>query len=142
MMTSNKKVSPTVLKEHQHKVTGPRLAVLDILSKAKEPLTIKEILGKTKKGEVNQATAYRIVNALEKSGVIKRIEWQHGHAHYELTSQRDHHHLICLSCHRTEDVEHADADKMEAQVLRRSKSFSSIQKHSLEFFGLCKSCQK
>ena len=49
MMTSNKKVSPTVLKEHQHKVTGPRLAVLDILSKAKEPLTIKEILGKTKK---------------------------------------------------------------------------------------------
>ena len=57
MMSREKKVAPAVLKDHQHKVTGPRLAVLDVLSSAKEPLTIKEILGKTKKGEVNQATA-------------------------------------------------------------------------------------
>jgi len=141
-MPIKKQEAPGVLKNHQHKVTGPRLVVLSVLSAAKEPLTIKEILAKTGKGEVNQATVYRIVNALDKSGLIKRIEWQHGHAHYELSGQKDHHHLVCLSCHRTEDVEHKDAGEMEKKVLRRSKNFASIEKHSLEFFGLCKSCQK
>lgn len=134
--------APRILKENRHKVTGPRLAILRVLSKVKEPLTIKEILKNMDKNEANQATVYRVINTLEKSGVIKRIEWQHGHAHYELASQRDHHHLVCLSCHRTEDVEHKDAGEMEKNALRRSKNFASIEKHSLEFFGLCKSCQK
>lgn len=131
-----------ILKEKRYKITGPRLAVFEVLQKAKEPLTIQEILGQTKKNEVNQATVYRIVSAMEKIGLIKRIEWQHGHAHYELAGQKDHHHLICLQCNRTEDVEHQDAGKMEEKVLRNSKHFALIKKHSLEFFGICKSCRK
>ncbi len=131
-----------ILKEKHYKITGPRLTVFEILQKAKEPLTIQEILGETKKDEVNQATVYRIVSAMEKIGLIRRIEWHHGHAHYELADQKDHHHLICLQCNRTEDVEHKDAGEMEKRVLRNSQHFSLIKKHSLEFFGICKSCRK
>lgn len=134
--------SSLFFKTQGYKVTGPRLAVFEALKKAKEPLTIKEILTATSKQEVNQATVYRIVATLEKIGLVQRIEWQHGHAHYELADQEDHHHLVCLQCHRTEDIKHENPEALEKKVLEKSKYFSSIKKHSLEFFGICKSCQR
>jgi len=84
---------------------------------------------------------YRALEALIEVGIVRQIDMQHAHAHYELVAgEKHHHHLICKHCSKVEDVESCDIADIECTVLKKSKSFASIQNHSLEFFGLCKKC--
>jgi Fe2+ or Zn2+ uptake regulation protein len=132
-----------LLRESGHKATPGRLSLLQVLAKASRPLTIPEIAAAIEAagGSLNQATLYRALEALLDVDIVRRVDMQHAHAHYELTaSAQHHHHLICKSCGHIEDVERCDIHEIEHTVLKKSKFFASIQSHSLEFFGYCKKC--
>jgi Fur family ferric uptake transcriptional regulator len=75
---------------------------------------------------------------LEK-GVTRQIQFQEGRARYELANKKHHHHLICNSCGRIEEVEGDLLENMELDI-KKKKGFK-VQSHALEFFGLCKNCQ-
>ena len=142
MKARTKEQLATLLRETGHKVTPGRLSLLQVLAKADSPLSINEIVTKLK-SEMNQATIYRAVEALADVGVIRRVDMQHAHTHYELSAgEKHHHHLICKMCGVTEDVERCDIEMIEKSVLRRSKNFASIKEHSLEFFGYCRKCTR
>lgn len=129
-----------MLRKSGHKATPGRLSLLELLATADHPLAIHEIV-EAAQGSLNQATIYRALESLLEVGIVRRVDMQHAHAHYELAEgAKHHHHLICKHCGRVEDVEHCDVSAIEAAVLKKSKSFASIQTHSLEFFGLCKKC--
>lgn len=132
----------TVLRKNGYKATPARLSLLDVLKSANHPLTTQEIL-KALGGKVNQATIYRSLESLLQIALVRQVDMQHGHAHYELRSETEHHHhLICRSCGITEDVPGCDVVLIEKAVLKASSKFNSIQDHSLEFFGHCKKCAK
>ncbi len=140
MQTIDKIQWSTLLRESGHKATPGRLSLLQVLHAADTPLNIPEIL-KRLKGGINQATVYRALESLSDVGMVRRVDMQHAHAHYELAvGNKHHHHLICKYCGKIEDVEHCDVNAIEATVLKKSTSFATIQSHSLEFFGLCKKC--
>jgi Fe2+ or Zn2+ uptake regulation protein len=129
-----------LLRESGHKATPSRLSLLQILAKADHPLSIPDILRQAG-GRLNQATVYRALESLVEVSIVRRIDMQHTHAHYELAAgAKHHHHLICKHCGKVEDVDTCDVEDIERSVLKKSKSFASIQNHSLEFFGLCKKC--
>ena len=129
-----------VLRELGYKATPARLNVLTVLKSADHPLTTQEILKKLG-GKVDQATIYRTLESLLAVSVLRQVDMQHGHAHYELLSgATHHHHLICRACGQTEDVPQCDIAAIEAQVLKKSRSFASLEDHALEFFGKCKKC--
>jgi Fur family ferric uptake transcriptional regulator len=131
-----------ILRKSGHKATPGRLSLLFLLASANRPLAIHDIIDESKKG-LNQATVYRSLESLLEAGIVRRVDMQHAHAHYELAEgAAHHHHLICKHCGRVEDVENCDVSAIEKTVLKRSKSFASIQTHSLEFFGLCTKCKK
>lgn len=131
-----------LLRQNGHKATPGRLSLLLLLAKADRPLAIHDIILYSK-GGLNQATIYRALDSLLSVGIVQRVDMQHAHAHYELAlGAKHHHHLICKQCGRVEDVEHCDVSAIEQAVLKKSKLFASIQTHSLEFFGLCKKCDK
>lgn len=129
-----------ILRSRGYKATTPRLKVLAFLQLSKKPITAQEVAEKLK-NEMNQATVYRTMKKLKTCGVVKQIDLRHNHAHYELSDKNDHHHIVCVRCGRVEDVEGCDVEETYRSILRRAKHFSSIKEHSLEFYGICKTCE-
>jgi Fur family ferric uptake transcriptional regulator len=130
-----------LLRKSGYKATLPRLAILTLFEKSGNPLSAQEIINLLPK-DFDQATAYRTLKSFQVKGLIRPIDLRHNHAHYELADSADHHHLICLRCGRIEDVEHCEVEAVHSAVIRNSKHFAEIKQHTLEFYGLCKSCAK
>lgn len=128
-----------VLRAQSYKATPSRLAILKVLNRAKQPVTAHDIVKKIGRAH-DQATVYRTIQTLLKIGVVKRIDFQHGATYYELSDVAEHHHVICTNCARVADVKDCCAVSMDAKALQQS-GFSTITQHSLEFFGICTSCQ-
>lgn len=129
------------LRKNSRKVTGPRHAILDILRKLGNPISIKEIhehLGR----ECDLATVYRSIRMLEDAGMVKRFDFGDAVARYELLREGDdghHHHLICTNCAVIVEIEDCFPQEVEEQIARRN-GFKRIH-HKLEFFGVCPKCQ-
>ena len=129
------------LRELGYKATPARLSIFNILQKAKSPLSAQTIIDKIGK-RADPATVYRTLKTLKKEGLIRPIDFRHNHAHYELETGRQkkhHHHLICAKCGLIEDIPYCDIELLEEIVMRKSKLFSNINEHSLEFYGSCNS---
>lgn len=141
-MTTNAKILAQfrpLLQQAKLKATNERLALLEVLSKSSKPLSVRELADKLKKSKIDQATIYRNIDSLTKNGLVRLVNFQHDHNHYELEDSKHHHHLICENCGKVVDVSKCDTGKIEAQV-KALGNFATINKHALEFFGLCKPC--
>ena len=130
-----------ILRKSGYKATDGRLAVLNILDKSKDPLSTKDIID-VLKDDIDQATVYRIIKALKEKGLIRQIDLRHNHAHYEIYREDEHHHLICSNCGTIEDVNDCGLESMHENILKKSKKFTEIRQHALEFYGICKSCNR
>ena len=125
------------LRKRGFRVTKPRLAVLGALSKQKRPVSIADIYTDVRKA-MNQSTTYRAVEDLERVGLVRRVDFRHEHAHYELAEDH-HHHVICKKCGTTENLTSCGGKRLEREVLKKS-GFKTIESHSMEFYGLCRKC--
>ncbi|MDP2630167.1 MAG: Fur family transcriptional regulator [Candidatus Uhrbacteria bacterium] len=130
------------LRERGLKATPERKEILAVLHKQKHPLTIQEIHSSLRDSSTNQATVYRAMARLVEVGVVRCVDFLHGHKHYELTDAKDHHHLICTKCGIVEDIQGCIAQKSAKAALQTSTRFSRVTGHSFELFGLCKKCDK
>lgn len=129
------------LKEADLKITPARLGVLEALENADEPQDIQSILNYLKKHKIkaDKVTVFRIVNALRDKGLARPIQLNEGRLRYEHALGADHHHFICENCSAIEDISDCHIDQLEKDI--NNKKGLLIKRHSLEFFGLCKSCQ-
>jgi Fur family transcriptional regulator, ferric uptake regulator len=123
------------------KITQPRLAILTILQNENAPLTAGEIstLLETNGIVADQATVYRILDKFTRKGLLTRFEFQEGKFRYELAGQ-EHHHLICEVCGVIDDFSDCNIAVLEKEIGQR-KGFT-VKRHSLEFYGVCRSCQR
>ncbi|MBI2601311.1 transcriptional repressor [Candidatus Daviesbacteria bacterium] len=124
------------------KATPARLATLKVLEAASKPLDVATIKSKLKKDGINAdpATIFRMMNSFSDKGLVREINLQESKLRYEYSAKEDHHHLLCESCGSIEDISDCNIETWEKE-LREKKGFM-IKHHSLEFFGLCKNCQK
>lgn len=129
-----------LLKERGFRVTPGALSVLEVLSKERKPLTAQEVEEMVGNGKLNRATVYRILEKMKERGVVRHVDFLHGHAHYEM-NDGDHHHLVCTSCEVVEELAGCLLEDVSKKVLRQSRKFFGITGHSLEFFGICKKCK-
>lgn len=125
------------LENKGERVTPARRAVIRILDHARGPLSAAEILGKLK-GLINRTTVYREVWFLKAQGLLKEVSFLEGKSRFELVTDCCHHHLVCEECGGVEEVE-----LNEKVILNQVKKLSNfqLQRHSIEFFGLCNNCQ-
>ena len=58
---------------------------------------------------VSLATVYRTLRLLSSMGLLQELELPEGGRRFELASDahRDHHHLVCVRCGRTEEFENS-----------------------------------
>lgn len=122
------------------KGTKPRLAVLHVLEEQHRPLDVAEILHGLEEHHIaaDQATVYRILDTFTQKGLIERLEFHEGKFRYERAGE-DHHHLICESCGKVEDMSDCNIGELEKDV-KKKKGFQ-VKRHALEFYGLCQQCQ-
>ncbi len=141
MQKASKDTLAASIRKAGFRATETRKAVYAFLKKTKYPVSIKEIIDGVGKNAIDQVTAYRILDAFHKAGLVTKVDFRHGHAHFELNDERgDHHHVICTGCDRVEDFTGCESDRLATKALKQTKGFARITGHSMEFFGLCNSC--
>jgi Fur family transcriptional regulator, ferric uptake regulator len=86
------------------------------------------------------ATAYRTLSTFVEAGFVRQVELSAGKAFYEIASAH-HHHIVCGTCNRIEDVDVCLPEALTAAV-RKASGFALVQEHTLEFFGTCKRCAR
>lgn len=84
------------------------------------------------------ATVYRALDALKLDGAIQVRTLSNGESVYSLIHD-DQHHLTCLQCGRSIPIADCPVHELEQQ-LDEEHQFK-IYYHTLEFFGLCQTCQ-
>jgi Fe2+ or Zn2+ uptake regulation protein len=120
-----------------------RSAVVEILSAHHEPITAPELLMALAKKKItaNKTTIYRELAALKHERIVQEVQFGENKKRYELMPEDHHHHLICIECDRVEDVGLAnDLNAIEKKISREYRF--KILNHALEFYGLCKNCQR
>src|SRR4051812_7235360 len=106
MATYSQKDLQGMIKEKELRLTHHRLAILSYLAKVKQPVTVYELIDVLRKKEnIDQATVYRNLSSLHEAGLLRRLDFNHGHAHYELETGRPSHQLVCSRCETIEKID-------------------------------------
>lgn len=129
-----------VLRQAGHRLTGPRLAVLDIIESGDGPLSPAEVLerGRQRYPELGRATVYRTLDLLTDLGVLRPVFLGEGGA--RVVAVRDgYHHLLCLQCGAAICFDDCVVTDL-AQTLGERLGFQ-VKSHLLELFGLCAGCR-
>lgn len=140
MSTQNVELSRAVLVAAGLKATRARLAVLSYFRRVTEPLSAQEAAKGIPRGMADQATVYRVVQSFLEAGILREVNLRHGHADYELADRPDHHHVVCLGCGKVEEFDGCGAEALSRAVLKKLRSFRSIEEHAIELFGYCTAC--
>ena len=123
-----------LLKNLGLKATKQRQRALSILYENGGPMTVESMISKI---DIDPGTLYRILEVFEKVSLVRKIDFREKSFFYEINNMH-HHHIVCKSC---KDIEEIDICGIE-KIIPWSKKFSNIFEHSLEFFGICKTCSK
>ncbi len=141
MATYSKEELINLVKGAGLRVTPHRLLLLETVAKVRQPVTVYELVEELRKKEnIDQATVYRNLSSLHEAGLLRRLDFNHGHAHYELETGRASHSLLCNSCETIEKIEGISVDDAVKKMLKKSKKFKLTKSHSIEIYGVCKSC--
>lgn len=127
------------LKSVNLKATRQRVAVLSVLIDALLPLNINQIRKKLDI-EMDLSTLYRTLDTFyEKELISKTVPLEPSQTVYELKRDGHKHYLICVKCHSMKIVKGCPIHDYEHEV--ESKTGYVIQRHQLELYGICPSCQ-
>lgn len=121
------------------KTTPARTAILNTFKKNPRPLNAEDVYSYLSGTGIDRVTIYRNLSSFERAGILRRLDLRMEAVFYEL-EEGHHHHLVCTTCGRVEDIDHLDTEDLSKIALKKSKNFASIKSHSLEFFGQCIKC--
>ncbi|SBO41787.1 Ferric uptake regulation protein [Cyanobium sp. NIES-981] len=101
----------TSLHDRGQRLTPQRQRVLALFERIGEGthLSAEEVHQRLLKAQerVSLATVYRTLRLLSSMGLLQELELPEGGRRFELAgdTHRDHHHLVCVRCGRTEEFE-------------------------------------
>jgi len=114
--------------------------ILSLLKSLNRSISAQDIYIELRNRSENMglATVYRSLEALKLEGVVQVRTLGNGESLYS-TVQQDRHHLTCLQCGASTPIDQCPVHELEHQ-LNQSYEFK-IFYHTLEFFGICTTCQ-
>ncbi len=131
----------TELNEASLRATPARIALMQLFESTKKPLDVQTMIEylHDKDIKTDPATVFRIMQMFTQKGLTRQLDFQEGKFRYELAGE-EHHHLMCTNCGDIEDISDCNISVLQKDI-EEKKQFI-VQRHSLEFFGICKKCQK
>jgi Fur family ferric uptake transcriptional regulator len=131
-----------MLREAELKITDRRLDVLRRIAKSKTPISSHKLIEDCKrKLNIDQATVYRNLTSLEEADLIKRFDYNHGHAHYEMKMSDVNHRIICSKCETIEKIGASYLEESMKKLIKKSKKFNNLSTSSAHIYSTCKNCQ-
>ncbi len=124
-----------------YRLTGPRLAVADLIAEQTGHFTASELeeVVRSRRLGISRATLFRALDLLAELGVVERLDLPTGEHAYVPCARAHHHHVICSRCGRTAEADDCGVAEAVAEISRRTGF--RIDTHRLELFGLCRHCQ-
>jgi Fur family ferric uptake transcriptional regulator len=124
-----------------YQATPNRRLVAQLVASTDGHFTAAALLQRSRRERVTigRATVFRALELLTTLRVVERLDLPSGsHAYVLCDPDQHHHHLICSSCGRSEDVADGELAGLIERIGRRSGY--QIEAHRLELFGLCPRC--
>jgi len=124
-----------------YKVTAPRRAVIQTVAGMRSPLTVHQILARSKRTypRLGLVTVYRTLEILLRLGHLRRLHLAAGCHTYAAAHSPHGHYVICSHCGRAVEFDKCSMQAMLRDVAQRTGY--RISDHWLELFGECPRCQ-
>ncbi len=124
------------------RLTKQRLIVAEALAREKRALSASEVYEKLRPTHprLGLATVYRALELQVQDGMASRFE-RGGHVSaYIACAPEHHHHLVCTSCQRVEEI----AEELVRPLLRLVKGRHDFQVDhaALDLYGQCARCRR
>jgi Fur family ferric uptake transcriptional regulator len=128
-----------LLRHHGLQVTAQRLAVLRAVSVRPHGTAddVAEFV-RSEIGAISRQTVYDALGILADNGLIRRIRPAGSSARYEDRVGDNHHHLICRTCGRMDDVDCAIGDA--PCLTAADESGYEIEEAEVVYWGRCPDC--
>lgn len=132
------------LAEHDQRYTPARRQLVDALARSGRPVTVPEILELAP--GLPQSSAYRNVTLLIEARVARRVTTVNDHWRVELAEEISghHHHLVCGTCGKVEDV--PPSPRLERVLGEAARAVADrsgfvVNEHRLDLVGVCAACE-
>lgn len=128
------------LRDHGHKLTPQRLAIVKILAKSEGHPSVENIYDQIKTAfpTMSLATVYRNILLIKSIGEVLELGFPDGSNRYDGNRPYPHPHVICIKCKKIVDPDLDSLDHMKQEVAAETNF--KILNHRLDFFGICSSC--
>lgn len=130
-----------ILRTHGLKATSARTAVLSYFSDNKRPVSVQQIHDDMLSEAPNVVTLYRMMQDFLEHDLVRRVDLGGECALFENALHAHHHHIVCLQCGHIEDIEECRIEQVITRIAKESTTFSQIEEHTFELFGLCDRCR-
>ncbi len=129
------------LRQHHYKLTPQRRAVIRTIASNQDHLTPAAIYQRVHQEQPNigLVTIYRTLQILAELKLICELHAGDSCPSYTISASGHHHHLICANCGRVIDFAGYDLTELEQRLTLETRF--KINRHVLEFTGLCQACQ-
>jgi Fur family ferric uptake transcriptional regulator len=124
-----------------YQTTPNRRLVAKLVASTGGHFTAADLLERCRRERVNigRATVFRALDVLTSLNVVERLDLPSGsHAYVVCEPDKHHHHLVCSSCGRSEDIADGELARLVDEIGRRYGY--RIEAHRLELFGTCPGC--
>jgi Fur family ferric uptake transcriptional regulator len=125
----------------QRRNTAQRAEILHILDGTDGFISAQDLHAalRTRGSGTGLATVYRALQDMVGGGDLDTVRKDSGEVLYrQCADSQHHHHLVCRSCGRTEEVEAPGVERW-ARSVAADHGFVELD-HELELFGLCPDC--
>lgn len=128
------------LRDHGHKITPQRLAIVAILTKSDGHPSVEDIHAQVTKSfpTMSLATVYKNILLIKSMDEVLELGFPDGSNRYDGKRPRPHTHVICVRCKKIVDSDMVSVDDMQTVVA--SETHFKILNHRLDFFGICERC--
>jgi len=131
-----------LVRQHGCRLTPQRAVVLQALCELDGHASAEKVHERVLhyRPDVDLSTVYRTLEKLRDLRIASQTDLGRGHAEYEIVTEQPHHHLICLTCGRVINLDHAYLAPA-AEAIHQDFDFEPILSH-LAIFGLCRACRE
>ncbi|MGA9289890.1 MAG: Fur family transcriptional regulator [Anaerobacillus sp.] len=127
-----------ILKDEGFKYTEKREDLVTLFAKEKRYLSARDVLVHMQKSYPGMSvdTIYRNLTLFKELAILEETEWN-GEKRYRLScsTRNHHHHLICLDCGRTKQIESCPMEDIPV-----SDTGFEVTGHKFEVYGRCGEC--
>jgi Fur family ferric uptake transcriptional regulator len=130
------------LAEAGYRRGGARRAVISLLAEQSCALSVAEVIDllTARDREVSRASVYRVLEELERLGLVQRVEVGRGIVRFEPAGPEavHHHHLFCERCGRLEPFSDQGLERAIGRLSRRLPL--RVSEHEIVIRGACAAC--